>query len=81
MAAYVANASWASRESDKQAGIRRRDMTEIELDARKIVRQMTAEVRIKNWREFQFRMWVAARLIILAARIGGFGITIDEIEE
>ena len=56
-------------------------MTEIELDARKIVRQMTAEVRIKNWREFQFRMWVAARLIILAARIGGFGITIDEIEE
>ena len=77
----MVNVGKTSRESDKQAGIRRRDMTEIELDARKIVRQMTAEVRIKNWREFQFRMWVAARLIILAARIGGFGITIDEIEE
>ena len=77
----MVNVGKTPRESDQQAGIRRRDMTEIELDARKIVRQMTAEVRIKNWREFQFRMWVAARLIILAARIGGFGITIDEIEE
>ena len=56
-------------------------MDEIVLDSRELASRMVVEVRIKNWREFRFRIWLATRFIILAARIGGFGFDFDELEE
>lgn len=52
----------------------------IEIDAVDLMSQMTIEVTIKKQREMRIRLWIATRLIILAAFITGMGIEFgDEI--
>ena len=43
----------------------------IDMDARKIVRNITVTVRIAHFREMKVRAWIGSRLMLLGAKIAG----------
>ena len=55
-------------------------MAQTVIDARELVRSTTlnVEIRIINRRWVKFRLWIAARLCVLACWIGGMGLKMDE---
>lgn len=52
-----------------------------EVNAVDLARKVTIVVKIKNYRQFRIRNWVAVKLVWLAALVGGFGFEISELEE
>ena len=56
-------------------------MANVTMTAGEIAKAITISVKIKGWQKFRFRVWVATRLIMLAARIGGFGFGFSDLEE
>jgi hypothetical protein len=50
----------------------------IDVDILEAARQITLEVRFTKMREMKVRMWIATRLIILAAWITGMEIEVEE---
>lgn len=48
-----------------------------EIDARKIMADVTLNVTIKRFTEVRVRMWLMVKLLLLAAWVGGVNIAID----
>lgn len=51
-------------------------MAEATIDMRRLMAQTTLRVRVVRVREHRARMWVAVRLIRLAARVLGCGVEV-----
>ena len=54
---------------------------EMEIDMAKMTSKMTLKVTYKRVREMRIRLWMATRLIILAAIIAGMGIEFEQDQE
>ena len=52
-----------------------------ELDAVKLMQQMTIKVKVVREREMRFRIWLATRFILLAGLVTGMGIEIKDMED
>ena len=50
----------------------------MEIDSVKLMQRITMTVKLKRHRELKFRLWLATRLLILAAWIGNFNIELEE---
>ena len=48
-------------------------MAEITLDPKKLARHITITVHMKNWRWWNFRLRLGARIIALGAWVAGIG--------
>ena len=53
----------------------------IEIDPLELTRKVNITLKIKRIRQFQIRIWLSTRLLILAALIGGYGLEFVEIED
>ena len=53
-------------------------MRPIPLEMKKLTKEITLVVSIKQTREFKVRMWLAKRLWILGTKVAGCGIRFDE---
>jgi hypothetical protein len=53
----------------------------IEIDQVELMQQMTLVVKMTRTREMRIRLWIATRLIILAAWVTGMGIEFEDTEE
>lgn len=52
-----------------------------ELDAVKLMQQMTIKVKVVREREMRFRIWLATRFILLAGWVTGMGVEIKDLED
>ena len=52
-------------------------MARLTIEARDIIATTTAHVAIRGARVAKFRVWLATKLFLVAARIGGFGCEVE----
>ena len=51
---------------------------DVNVDARKLGKAVTVKVNISHLREFEIRVWIAVKLILLVAKIGRFNFEYDK---